>query len=240
VNPARFDAAYYRRYYGGAGRVHGARDVAHLAAGVAGTAAWLGVELRAVLDVGAGTGLWGRWLRRHRPRVVYRSIDVSEHACRVYGHERRDISTWRAGRRFDLVVCHSVLQYLNDRAAARAIDNLGRMCRGLLYLEAVASEDAPNLDLLRTDTVMHLRPAAWYRARLSRHFFQVGAGLWAARGGPVRLWALEGPGPVAGAVRPRAAGRRQPSPERRRAGGVAPPGDAPSVRGSPGAPAPRS
>ena len=193
VNPARFDAAYYRRYYGGRDRVHGARDIAQLASGVAGLAAWLGVDLRAVLDVGAGIGLWGRWFRRHRPGVRYRSIDVSEHACATYGHERRDISAWRGRERFDLVVCHSVLQYLDDRAAARAVANLGRMCRGLLYLEAVTHEDAPALDLLRTDTVMHLRSVEWYRSRLARHFLQVGAGLWASKRSDVRLWALEGP-----------------------------------------------
>lgn len=190
-DPARFDAAYYARYYGGADRVHGAAEIAHLAAGVAGIAAWLGLDLRSVLDVGAGPGLWRRWFRRHRPAVRYRSIDVSPHACRVYGHERRDISRWRAARTFDLVVCQSVLQYLDDAAAARAIDNLGRMCGGLLYLETVAREDTPHLDLERTDTNIHVRPADWYRTRLARHFLQVGAGLWAARRARVPLYALE-------------------------------------------------
>ncbi len=191
----RFDRSYYRRYYLGPRRVHGARDIAHLASGVAGLAAWLGIDVRSVLDVGAGTGLWGRWFRRRRPRVKVRSIDVSEYACRAYGHERRDISAWRTRRTFDLVVFHSVLQYMPDAEAARAIDNVGRMCRGLLYLEAVTREDAPNLDLARTDTAIHVRPAAWYRSRLSRHFVEVGAGLWAAKRAQVRLYALEAPAP---------------------------------------------
>jgi hypothetical protein len=46
-------------------------------------------------------------------------------------------------------------------------------------------------DLDRTDTVMHLRPAHWYRTRLARDFERVGGGLWAARRGPARLHALE-------------------------------------------------
>jgi SAM-dependent methyltransferase len=191
----RFDRSYYRRYYLGPRRVHGARDIAHLASGVAGLAAWLGVDVRSVLDVGAGTGLWGRWFRRHRPRVELRSIDVSEYACRAFGHERRDISAWRTRRTFDLVVFHSVLQYLRDAEAARAIANVGRMCRGLLYLEAVTREDAPYLDLARTDTAIHVRPAAWYRTRLSRHFVEVGAGLWAAKRAQLPLYALEAPAP---------------------------------------------
>jgi hypothetical protein len=204
----RFDAAYYRRYYGGPDRVHGAREIGHLAAGVAGIAAWLGVELRAILDVGAGPGLWGRWFRRHRPRARFRSVDISEHACRAYGHERRDISRWRAAGGFDLVVCQSVLQYLDDRAAARAIDNIGRMCRGLLYLETVAREDTPSLDLARTDTHVHVRPAEWYRARLARRFVQVGAGLWAARRAGLPLYALETPGDAGGPLGPPAPARR--------------------------------
>ncbi len=190
-DPLRFDAAYFRRYYHGAGRTHSRREMARLVAGVCGLSAWLGVELRAVLDVGAGTGIWRGLLRRHHPDVRYRSIDVSPWACARYGHERRDISRWRARERFDLVVCHSVLQYLPDRAAERAVANLGAMCRGVLYLEAITRADLAVLDLSRTDTVMHLRPAGGYRARLAPHFEQVGGGLWAARRGPVRLYALE-------------------------------------------------
>lgn len=192
VSAPRFDAAYYRRFYRGAGRVHGAREVSHLASGVCGLAAWLGVELRSVLDVGAGTGLWRSWFRRHRPRVRYRSIDVSPHACATYGHERRDISAWRASARFDLVICHSVLQYLDRSEAERAIDNLGAMCRGLLYLEAVTKEDLALLDTAATDMAFHARSARWYRERLARHFVQVGAGLWASVRSGVPLYALEG------------------------------------------------
>lgn len=177
--------------------MHGARDIAHLASGVFGISAWLGVDVRSVLDVGAGTGLWRRWFRRHHPGVRFRSIDVSEYACRAYGHERRDISAWRARTTFDLVIFQSVLQYLEDPDAARAIDHVGRMCRGLLYLEAVAREDAPTLDLGKTDTAIHVRTAAWYRARLSRHFTQIGAGLWASRRAGVALYALEAPAPPA-------------------------------------------
>lgn len=191
--PSRFDAKYFRRFYEGPGRTHSSREIARLASGVCGLAGWLGVDLDSVLDVGAGTGLWRSWFRRHRPEVRYRSVDVSPWACERYGHEERDISAWRARERFDLVVCHSVLQYLDDRGAARALDNLGAMCRGLLYLEAITREDEAILDVAKTDMTVRLRPAAWYRARLDRHFFQVGAGLWASRRSGILLWELEGP-----------------------------------------------
>lgn len=187
----RFDAAYFRRFYEGPRRAHSAREVARLASGVDGLAAWLGVEIGSVLDVGAGAGLWRAWFRRHRPRVRYRSIDVSPYACERYGHELRDVSRWRARGRFDLVVCHGVLQYLDDRAAARAIDNLGAMTGGLLYLEAITRGDLAVVDLDRTDTAIHLRTGAWYRHRLARHYVQVGAGLWAARRSGILLYELE-------------------------------------------------
>ncbi len=190
-DPLRFDAAYFRRHYHGPDRAHAPAEIAGLVAGVCGLSAWLGVELRSVLDVGAGTGIWRGPLRRRLPGARYRSIDVSPYACARYGHEQRDISRWRARERFDLVVCHSVLQYLPEAAAGRALRNLAAMCRGVLYLEAITREDLEVLDLAHTDAVMHLRPARWYRARLARDFAQVGGGLWAARRGPARLYALE-------------------------------------------------
>src|SRR3954469_16887009 len=119
-----FGAEYYGRFYEStATRVHGKREIARLARGVTGMIAWLGGDLREVLDVGAGTGLWRDWFAQHRKDTRYLSIDVSEYACRRYGHEQRDISSWRSERRFDLIVCQGVLQYLDDDAAERAVAN---------------------------------------------------------------------------------------------------------------------
>lgn len=206
----RFDASYYRRFYRGASRVHSAREIASLASAVCGLAAWLGLEVERVLDVGAGTGLWRDWFRRARPRARVRSIDVSPYACARYGHERRDVSSWRARERFDLVVCHGVLQYLDDAAAARAIENLGRMCRGLLYLEAITRRDLDEVvDRDATDVSTFARTGRWYRERLAHHFVQIGGGLWAARRSGLVLYELEGPPPSRQRRPP--AGRRRSS-----------------------------
>jgi len=196
----RFDEAYYRRHYAGRARVHSAPEIARLAEGVTGLAAWLGLEVTRVLDVGAGRGLWRDWFRRQRPRVRYRSTDVSPYACARFGHERRDVSRWRSRERHDLVVCQSVLQYLDDAAAARAIANLGAMCRGLLYLEAITAHDlAEVVDRRATDLAIHARRGGWYRRRLAPWFVQVGAGLWAARRAGLPLYELEGPPGLASA-----------------------------------------
>lgn len=194
--PTRFDAAYFERFYHAPGRTHSAAEIGRLASGVVGLAEWLGVGLESVLDVGAGTGLWRSWFRRRRPRVRYRSIDVSPYACERYGHERRDIARWRARERFDLVICHAVLQYLPDADAARALASLGVMSRGLLYLEVLTRADLAIIDREKTDLQIFPRTGRWYRARLERDFVQLGAGLWLSRRSPVRLWELEGAEPA--------------------------------------------
>lgn len=189
----QFDEAYYRRHYGGPDRVHSASQVGRLAAGVTGLADWLGVEVGSVLDVGAGPAYFRAWFRRHRPAVRYLSTDASPWACRRFGHSLRDISRWRPRHPFDLVLCQGVLQYLNDDEAARAIENLAAACRGLLYLEAITCHDLDEVvDPDRTDTEVHARTGAWYRAALGPHFVQVGAGLWAARSAGIPLYELEG------------------------------------------------
>ena len=193
--PHRFDADYYRRHYETRDRVHSADEVARLASGVAGLAGWLGVELRSVLDVGAGPGLWRDWFRRHHPEVRYRSIDFSPFACARYGHELRDITGWRTRERYDLIVCQGVLHYLDAAGAAAAIENLGAMSRGLLYLEAVTRRDLVEVvDPERTDTAFRARAGGWYRRRLAPLFVQVGAGLWAARRAGLQLYELEATG----------------------------------------------
>ena len=144
--------------------------------------AWWDVPLRSVLDVGAGTGLWRDWFASQRPRVVYRSIDISDYVCRQYGHEQANIATWRPSEQADLVVCQGVLQYLDDEACSRAIGNLALACGAVLYLEVPTMADRYNvIDVDATDLDVHWRTGTWYRRRLGRHFTVIGGGLFAAR-----------------------------------------------------------
>ncbi len=189
----RFDASYFRRFYESRrSRVYGEQQVDHLVRGVTGFVQWFGGEIERVLDVGAGTGLWGSWFRTHMPDVAYRAIDVSDYACTAYGHERRDISAWRGRTKYDLVVCQGVLPYLDDAACARAMANMAAMCRGFLYLEAVTSRDLRDVcDRTRTDIRVRARPATFYRRALSRHFEPVGCGLHHVLGGDKVFYDLE-------------------------------------------------
>ncbi len=187
---SRFDDAYYRRFYGEQG-AYDAERIGHLATAVHEMAAWWGVEIESVLDVGAGMGMWRDWYRDHHPQVTVRSIDVSEHACRTWGHELRDIVSWRPDRTYDLVVCHSVLQYLGDVEAALAIDHLAAATAWVMYLEAPTAGDLADLvDPERTDMDVHGRSGEWYLQQLLPSFQQVGAGLWVRRGS-IPMYELE-------------------------------------------------
>jgi hypothetical protein len=190
-----FDAAYFRRYYESRrSRVYGTEQIADLASGVTGFVRWFGGDLDKVLDVGAGTGLWKAWFRKHLPETKYRSVDVSEYACATYGHEKRDISRWKAREKFDLVVCQGVLPYLDDAACARAIANMAAMCRGFLYLEAITSRDLREVvDRSKTDVSVRARPASFYKKLLGKHFEALGCGLHHVKGGDKLFYDLERP-----------------------------------------------
>jgi len=191
---SRFDHDYYHRYYGSQG-VHAPEQVGHLATAVHEMAAWWGVEITSMLDVGAGVGMWRDWYRTHHPQVHTRSTNVSEHACRTWGHEQRDIVTWQPDRTYDLVVCHSVLQYVADRDVRAAAAHLARATEYVLYLEAPTTADLAHVvDPERTDMEVHHRAGEWYRALLGQWFQQVGAGLWVKRG-MVPMFELEAAAP---------------------------------------------
>jgi trans-aconitate methyltransferase len=187
----RFDAEYYRRYYGRR-PIHDRRRIAQLGAGVMSLAAWWRIPIRSVLDVGAGKGYWHDWLADEHPKTTYHGIDTSEYACRRYGHERADIAVWRPRRNYDLVVCQSVLQYLDDSSAAQAIDNMAAACRGLLVVEAptVADRDTV-LDPLGSDLGVFWRTGSWYRDRLTVGFIEIGAGMWLSRSCSAVFFELE-------------------------------------------------
>lgn len=191
--PNRFDSAYFQKYYEDpATRVQGPDDVARLARAVCSLAAFWSIPLESALDIGAGPGLWREALRREVPGLVYRGVDLSPVACERYGHEPRDISSWRARRRFDLIICQGVLQYLDDDAAEAALENIAAMAGGLLYLEALTRRDVREVaDLERSDTNVHLRTGAWYRKRLGKHFVTLGCGLFYAHSGGALFFELE-------------------------------------------------
>ncbi len=93
---------------------------------------------------------------------------------------------WRA------VVCQSVLQYVSDTDAKKAVGTLAAACRGLLLFEAptIADRDAV-IDRSSTDLDVHWRTGDWYRRRLTRGFTEIGGAMWLSRECTTALYELE-------------------------------------------------
>lgn len=189
----RFDREYYQRYYfDPRTSVTSAQEVRGRADVISSFVTYLGLPVRRILDAGCGAGLMRKHLRRRFPKAEYVGLEVSEYLCERYGWEQGSIDKYRSDTPFDIVICYDVLQYLDERAATRAIGNLTRACRGVLYFGALTRTDwLRNCDQRRTDSNVHLHTGDWYRERLRRGFQEVGVGLWLRKTVPLPLWELE-------------------------------------------------
>ncbi len=190
---ARFNRDYYRQFYlDGRSAVTSRAEMRARARLIAAYVEHIGCPVSRVLDAGCGLGLLRAPLQRLLPKAEYTGLEVSEYLCERYGWTQGSLIDWRSRKPFELVICYDVLQYLDDRAAARAIANLARLCRGVLYITALTKLDwLENCDQRRTDPDVHLRTGDWYRRRLLKSFRPVGAGLWIRRGAPLVTWEME-------------------------------------------------
>jgi SAM-dependent methyltransferase len=188
-----FDRDYYKRYYfNPRTAVINRREMQAKARLIAAYVLHTGLPVRRILDAGCGTGLLRSAFKRYLPRATYTGIETSEYLCERYGWEQVRIENYKPPTPFDLVVCYDVLQYLDSATAHRALANLGRLCRGVLFFTALTKVDwEHNCDRTRTDSNVHLRSAQFYRSRLRRHFREAGAGFWLRRGAPFTVWDLE-------------------------------------------------
>lgn len=188
-----FDAEFFRRFYlDPKSAVTSRAEMGARGRLIAAFAGYMDVNVRRILDAGCGLGLLRPSLLRALPGAEYVGLEASPFLCRKYGWVEGSLATWKSRRKFDLVVCYDVLQYLGEREAVRALANLARLSRGVLYFSALTREDwLYHCDRKRTDPDVTLRPAAWYRRRLARHFREAGVGLWVRRGVPVTMWSLE-------------------------------------------------
>jgi SAM-dependent methyltransferase len=194
----KFDADFYQRYYRDPKtRVASREDALRLGRFICAYTAYLGFSVRRVLDAGCGLGHMQKAVREFFPRARYVGLEASEYLCGLHGWVRGSVADYAPRSPFDLVICHDVLQYLPDEDARAALRNLVRLCRGVVYFSVLTAEDwRRNADRARTDPGVRLRPAAWYRNRLARHFRPLGGGLMTRRGYSPLLWELERPWPA--------------------------------------------
>jgi len=188
----QFDEAYYKRYYFDSRTAVTSKAEMRVRGELIGAYAnHIGLPVRRLLDAGCGIGLLRPALARAFPNAEYTGLEYSAYLCKRYGWTQGSLADWSADP-FDLVVCYDVLQYLDDYTAARAIANLGRLTRGMLYLSALTTRDwRENCDRTRTDREVHLRDAEWYGTRLRRNFRPSGVGFWVRRGAPLTTWEME-------------------------------------------------
>ncbi len=189
-----FDEAYYQRYYfDKKTRVVDTGHLERLGTFVCSYLKYLRVPLRRVLDVGCGIGLWREIVARHIPDATYHGVEYSEYLCTRYGWERGSVVDYRSAEPFDLVICQGVLPYLSAADLKLALHNLGTLCRGALYLEAVTREDYERdiIDDKLTDPRLFRHRAQLYRRGLTEGFTELGGGVWLSRRAEVPLFELE-------------------------------------------------
>ena len=143
-------------------------------------------QLRSVLDVGCGLGLWGRELMRLRPRLRYLGVEPSAAATRravrsgldVRQGEIAELDRLVGARTFDLVICADVLHYLEDAQVRVAVAGLAARTHGLVQLEVLTSAEGVEGDL----DDMKRRAPEWYRRLFRRHGLEAcGLHLYLAR-----------------------------------------------------------
>lgn len=187
-----FDKAYYDRFYRNPQTRAVTPGSARRQAGfIAAYLKYLEIPVTRILDVGCGVGTTLRALGKAFPRAHVHGVEYSEYLCDRYGWESGSVTSYQAKRPYDLVVCNDVLAYLEDADCARALGNLAELSRGAAFLGILSREDAGLYDPQRTDPQQRLRPAAWYRRRLSRHFVSVGGGLYLKNPPAVTVWHLD-------------------------------------------------
>ena len=192
-----FDEAYYQRFYfDKKTRVIDPAHTERLGAFVSGYLHYLRVPVARVLDMGCGIGLWRDMVARHLPGARYQGVEYSSYLCQRFGWQQGSVVDYRADEPFDFVISQGVLPYLGAQDLRRALDNLGHLCRGALYLEAVTLEDYERgtIDEELTDPRQYRHRAALYRQGLARHFRDLGGGLWLSHRADLPLFALESPG----------------------------------------------
>lgn len=160
-----FDSAYYQRFYENSDTaIVNADEARREVSFVIAFCDYIGLAVTRFADVGAGTGWWAREFAKQYPtRTVIETFDSSRSACGLYGHRCTAVQRLPA-RRADLVICRDVLRYVEDADIDEALARLVRMCRGVLYVHAISSDD--DIDEDASDMQGVFRTTWFYRDRL--------------------------------------------------------------------------
>ena len=192
-----FDEAYYQRYYfDKKTRVIDPEHAERLGAFVCSYLKYLRVPVKRVLDLGCGIGLWREAVALHFPQAIYHGVEFSDYLCQRFGWERGSVVDYACAEPFDLVICQGVLAYLSPPDLKLALHNLGRLCRGALYVEAVTREDYERdiIDDELADPRLFRHRAELYRRGLQQGLTELGGGVWLSHKAELPLYELESAG----------------------------------------------
>jgi SAM-dependent methyltransferase len=106
-------------------------------------------RIESVLDIGCGEAPWRAPLLKLRPGISYLGVESSDYVVSTFGTTRNivrgsfgKLGALKLRRRFDLVVCADVVQYIGDDDLRRGLREIRRMAGGVAYIETFAREDA--------------------------------------------------------------------------------------------------
>ncbi|WP_298210917.1 class I SAM-dependent methyltransferase [Acidovorax sp.] len=189
-----FDEAYYQRFY--FDKKTSVMDPEHmerLGTFVCSYLKYLRVPVLRVLDVGCGIGVWKDIVARHFPQASYQGVEFSPYLCERFGWQQGSVVDYVADEPFDFVICQGVLPYLSPADLKTALHNLGHLCKGALYVEAVSREDYERdiIDEDLTDGRVFRHRADLYRRGLQQGAIELGGGVWLSRKADLPLFALE-------------------------------------------------
>lgn len=162
-----YDRAYFDRWYRNAEtRVNEPDEIRRKVLMAVSIAEYfLRREIRTVLDIGCGEGVWRTHLRAIRPRIQYLGYDSSDYVVQRYGATRNirkatfgDLPRLRL-RSYDFVICADVMHYVPDDELKAGIPALAEAIDGMAYLEVLTKED----DIVGDLHALIRRPAATYR-----------------------------------------------------------------------------
>jgi SAM-dependent methyltransferase len=193
VKANAFDQAYFERYYfNRRTRIAEPSYFDQLAAFVGSYLSLLDCPIGRILDIGCGAGLLHRGLRRAFHGVKIDACDVSEYVCERFGWQCTSIEDLAVKESYDLVICHDVLQYLDNKAASSAIDKLASLTHCAMLFGVLTIEDwEHNCNQELTDSNAHMRTTAWYRRELGKYFRNAGGGVYIKLEAPVVMYSLE-------------------------------------------------
>jgi SAM-dependent methyltransferase len=145
----QYPKSYFDKWYRSSQRVHSHASRARTVRMVLALGDYmLGRAVRTVIDIGAGEGQWFLELRKLRPTIRYVGVDPSEYAVRRYGRSRSlvlgslgNLPDRLRNRRYDLVVCSGVLNYLPLAELKVGFATIASLASGVAFLELFTNRD---------------------------------------------------------------------------------------------------